>query len=60
MMHYDPDTRWALSGIIDFTQSTLQCCGGRNYTDWTLNQKVVRQYTIKNTVMLNNDTILVC
>ena len=28
-------TRWALSRMIDFTQSRLQCCGSDGFKDWT-------------------------
>ncbi|CBY25075.1 unnamed protein product [Oikopleura dioica] len=28
-------TRWALSRMVDFTQSRLQCCGSSGLEDWT-------------------------
>ena len=28
-------TRWALSRMVDFTQSRLQCCGSAGFEDWT-------------------------
>jgi hypothetical protein len=38
---YNPEQRWALSGLVDTIQNNLKCCGGYNYTDWTRNNKVV-------------------
>ena len=34
ILNYDHQSRWALSHLVDFTQSTLQCCGSKNFTDW--------------------------
>ena len=29
VLNYNPDQRWALSGLVDYTQSTMGCCGSK-------------------------------
>ena len=31
VLNYNPDQRWALSGLVDYTQSTMGCCGSKKW-----------------------------
>ena len=34
VLNYNVEQRWALSKLVTYTQTTFNCCGSKNFTDW--------------------------